>query len=366
MQVATISFDQFNVLKDAQAQDRIRAARARLGDRAVILCHHYQRADVYQHADLTGDSLKLAKLASQTDAEYIVFCGVHFMAEVADILSKPHQVAILPDLAAGCSMADMANLAKVERCWRELGEVLGHPDDVITPVTYINSAADLKAFCGEHGGIVCTSTNAPTIMDWAFSQREKVLFFPDQHLGRWTGFKKGIPLEHMQVWDPDQELGGLTPEQIRQAKVLLWKGHCSVHQMFQESHIRRWRMQHPDGIVISHPESSLEVCMNSDFVGSTEYIIKTIEAGAPGTRWLVGTELNLVNRLAEEMKPQGKIVQFMAPTVCMCSTMQRIDPQHLAWTLENLAAGQVVNRIEVPEREAELARLALDRMLAIS
>ena len=366
MQVATISFDRFNALADTEAQERIRAARARLGDRAVLLCHHYQRADVYQHADLTGDSLKLARLASQTDAEFIVFCGVHFMAEVADILSKPGQTAILPDLAAGCSMADMANLAKVERCWRELTEVLGTPDSLITPVTYINSAADLKAFCGEHGGIVCTSTNAPTIMDWAFAQREKVLFFPDQHLGRWTGYKKGIPLEQMVVWDPDLEYGGLPPEQIRTAKVLLWKGHCSVHQMFQESHIRRWRMQNPEGLVISHPESSLAVCQQSDYVGSTEYIINTIAAAPANTRWLVGTELNLVNRLAEEMKPQGKIVQFMAPTVCMCSTMQRIDPQHLAWTLENLADGNIVNPIRVPAHEAELARVALDRMLAVS
>ena len=366
MQVASISFDRFNVLQDQEAQERIRVARARLGDRAVLLCHHYQRADVYQHADLTGDSLKLARLASQTESEFIVFCGVHFMAEVADMLSKPHQIAILPDLAAGCSMADMANLAKVTRCWRELTEVLETPDDIITPVTYINSAADLKAFCGEHGGIVCTSTNAPTILDWAFAQREKVLFFPDQHLGRWTGFNKGIPLEDMVVWDPDLEYGGLTPEQIRNAKILLWKGHCSVHQMFQESHIRRWRMQHPDGLVISHPESNLEVCRNSDYVGSTEYIINTITAAPAGTKWLVGTELNLVNRLAEEMKPAGKIVQFMAPTVCMCSTMQRIDPQHLAWTLENLVEGNVVNQITVPEHEAELARLALQRMLEVS
>lgn len=366
MQVASISFDRFNVLQDREAQERIRVARARLGDRAVLLCHHYQRADVYQHADLTGDSLKLARLASQTDAEFIVFCGVHFMAEVADMLSKPHQISILPDLAAGCSMADMANLAKVSRCWRELTEVLETPDDIITPVTYINSAADLKAFCGDHGGIVCTSTNAPTILDWAFERREKVLFFPDQHLGRWTGFKKGVALEDMVVWDPDLEYGGLTPEQIRKAKILLWKGHCSVHQMFQESHIRRWRMQHPDGLVISHPESNLDVCRNSDYVGSTEYIIKTIKAAPAGTRWLVGTELNLVNRLAEEMKPEGKTVQFMAPTVCMCSTMQRIDPQHLAWTLENLVEGNVVNQIKVPEHEAELARLALQRMLEVS
>ncbi len=366
MEVATIAFDRFNVLQDEDAQERIRAARARLGNKAVLLCHHYQRADVYRHADLTGDSLKLARLASETDAEFIVFCGVHFMAEVADILSKPGQTAILPDLAAGCSMADMANLAKVERCWRELTEVLGKPDELITPVTYINSAADLKAFCGEHGGIVCTSTNAPTILDWAFAQREKVLFFPDQHLGRWTGYKKGIALDEMVVWDPDLEYGGLTPEQIHKAKILLWKGHCSVHQMFQESHIRRWRMQHPEGFVISHPESNLDVCINSDYVGSTEYIIKTIAAAPANTQWLVGTELNLVNRLAEEMKPEGKTVQFMAPTVCMCSTMQRIDPQHLAWSLENLADGKVVNAIRVPQHEAELARVALDRMLAVS
>ncbi|THF63817.1 quinolinate synthase NadA [Pseudothauera nasutitermitis] len=366
MQVATIAFDRFNTLRDDEAQERIRAARARLGNKAVLLCHHYQRADVYQHADLTGDSLKLARLASQTDAEFIVFCGVHFMAEVADIMSKPEQTAILPDLAAGCSMADMANLAKVERCWRELTEVLGRPDEIITPVTYINSAADLKAFCGEHGGIVCTSTNAPTILDWAFTQRDKVLFFPDQHLGRWTGYKKGIPLDEMVVWDPDLEYGGLTPEQIAKAKILLWKGHCSVHQMFQESHIRRWRMQHPDGFVISHPESNLDVCIHSDYVGSTEYILKTITAAPPNTHWLVGTELNLVNRLAEELKPQGKVVQFMAPTVCMCSTMQRIDPQHLAWTLENLADGNVVNAIRVPPHEAELAKVALERMLAVS
>ncbi|MFA9440421.1 quinolinate synthase NadA [Uliginosibacterium sp. sgz301328] len=366
MQTATIQFDRFNTLADEAAHERIRAARARLGDRAVLLVHHYQRADVYQYADLTGDSLKLSRLAGQTDAEYIVFCGVHFMAEVADILSKPNQIAVLPDLAAGCSMADMANLAKVERSWRELADVLGNPDECITPVTYINSAADLKAFCGEHGGIVCTSSNAPKILEWAFAQREKVLFFPDQHLGRWTGYGMGVPLEDMLVWDPDLPNGGHTPEAIRRARVLLWKGHCSVHQMFQPSHIIRWRNQNPDGFVISHPESAFEVCRQSDYVGSTEYIIKVIKEAPAGTKWLVGTELNLVSRLAEEVKPEGKTVQFMAPTVCMCSTMQRIDPQHLAWTLENLAEGNVVNRITVPAHEAALAKLALDRMLAVS
>lgn len=366
MQSAVIQFDRFNTLADDDAQARILAARARLGKRAVLLCHHYQRADVYRHADLTGDSLKLSRLAAQSDAEYIVFCGVHFMAEVADILSKPEQIAILPDLAAGCSMADMASLAKVERCWRELEAVVGDPDKLFTPVTYINSAADLKAFCGEHGGIVCTSSNAPKILEWSFAQREKVLFFPDQHLGRWSGHKMGIPLEEMVVWDPDLENGGLGAEQIRRARILLWKGHCSVHQMFQAGHILRFRSEHPGGLVISHPESNFDVCRMSDYVGSTEFIIKTIKAAPANTRWLVGTELNLVSRLAEEVKAEGKVVQFMAPMVCMCSTMGRIDPQHLAWCLENLVEGNVVNRISVPSHEAELAKVALNRMLDAS
>lgn len=363
--VSPIKFDQYKPLADEDCQQRILAAKKALGSRLSILGHHYQRADVYRHADLVGDSLGLSKLASRTDAEYLVFCGVHFMAEVADILSKPTQTVILPDMSAGCSMADMANLAKVERAWREIGEVID-PDEKITPITYINSAADLKAFCGEHGGIVCTSSNARQILQWAFARREKVLFFPDQHLGRWTGYLMDIPLAAMLVWDPDLPMGGLTVQQIKMAKVLLWKGHCSVHQMFQASHILRWRQQNPTGAVISHPECNFEVCKLSDYVGSTDYILKTIAASAPGTRWLVGTELNLVNRLAEEFKPQGKVVQFMAPTVCMCSTMARIDPQHLAWTLENLVAGKVVNQIKVPQREADLARIALDRMLAIS
>lgn len=365
MQAQAIAFESFRHVEDDAAQERIAAARTALGSRAVILAHHYQRPDVYRHADLTGDSLKLSRLASQTDAELIVFCGVHFMAEVADILSRPGQIAILPDLNAGCSMADMANLSKVERAWRELSEVLD-PDQEITPVTYINSAADLKAFCGEHGGIVCTSSNAPKILEWSFARRGKALFFPDQHLGRWSGHKMGIPLEQMPVWDPDEPLGGLTLEQIRDARILLWKGHCSVHQMFQPQHILRWRAQNPGGLVISHPECNFEVCRLSDYVGSTETIIKTIREAPPNTSWLVGTELNLVNRIAEEFKPEGKRVQFMAPTVCMCSTMARIDPQHLAWTLENLAQGTIVNRIRVPEAEAALARVALERMLAAS
>jgi len=365
MESAVIAFDKFKPLADDTCDERILAARAKLGGRAVILGHHYQRADVYKHAQLTGDSLQLSKLATKTDAQYIVFCGVHFMAEVADILSKPGQTAILPDMSAGCSMADMANISKVERAWREIGQVLD-PDEHVTPVTYINSAADLKAFCGEHGGIVCTSSNAREILQWSFSRRGKVLFFPDQHLGRWTGYMMDIPLAEMLVWDPDQEMGGLTPQQIKMAKILLWKGHCSVHQMFQPQHIVRWREQNPSGNVIAHPECKFDVCKLSDYVGSTDFIIRTVAASPPGTRWLVGTELNLVNRIAEQFKSQGKVVQFMAPTVCMCSTMARIDPQHLAWTLENLVAGKVVNQIKVPEQEAALARIALDRMLAVS
>ncbi|MDR2637577.1 MAG: quinolinate synthase NadA [Zoogloeaceae bacterium] len=359
------SFDDYSGLPDTECQDRIRAARKKLGKDAVLLCHHYQRADIYQHADLTGDSLKLSRQAAAVDSPHIVFCGVHFMAEVADIMSRPEQTAILPDLAAGCSMADMANLAKVERCWRELEEICP-VESVFTPVTYINSAADLKAFCGRHGGIVCTSSNAAAIARWAFAQRPKILFFPDQHLGRWTGYKMGIPLDEMFVWDPDLPLGGLRPEEIDKARLLLWKGHCSVHQMFQKSQIDAFRAQHPEGRVISHPECNFEVCSASDEVGSTEYIVKTIkEAPGPG-HWLVGTELNLVERLAREVAPQGKTVQFMSPIVCMCSTMQRIDPQHLAWILENLVDGHVANPIVVPEHEAVIARQALDRMLAIS
>jgi quinolinate synthase len=365
MQVASISFDRFNSLSDRDAGQRIVAARQQLGSRAVLLCHHYQRADVYRYADITGDSLKLSRLASETAAEYIVFCGVHFMAEVADILSRPEQIAILPDMAAGCSMADMATRAKVERCWRELASVLD-PDEQVTPVTYINSAADLKAFCGSHGGIVCTSSNATKILQWSFAQRGKVLFFPDQHLGRWSGHKMGIPMDEMVIWNPDLDMGGLTREQIERAKIILWHGFCSVHQMFRPQQIDRFREKHPGGFVISHPECSFEVCEKSDYVGSTETILRTVKEAPPNTHWLVGTELNLVERLAEEVKAEGKSVQFMADTICMCSTMQRIDPQHLAWTLENLAAGNVVNRISVPEHEARLAKIALERMLSAS
>ena len=365
MQSTAIESTPYLNLTDEECDARIDIARRTLGERLVILGHHYQRDEVFRHTDFSGDSLKLSREAARSKAEYIVFCGVHFMAEVADILSRPEQVSVLPDLAAGCSMADMANLAKVERAWRELGQVLD-PDQSITPVTYINSAADLKAFCGAHGGVVCTSTNARNVLDWAFSQREKVLFFPDQHLGRNTGYRMGIPLEEMVVWDFDQPGGGLSEAQIRQAKIILWKGFCSVHQMFQPEHIDRFKAKYPDAKIISHPESSFEVCQKSDYVGSTEYIIKTIRGSEAGSRWLVGTELNLVNRLHQECKADGKSVHFMSPTVCMCSTMFRIDPQHLLWTLENLVEGNIVNRIQVPEREAHLARTALNRMLEVS
>ncbi|MDH5649507.1 MAG: quinolinate synthase NadA [Gammaproteobacteria bacterium] len=366
MAVNALAYQTFDDISDSECEQRILSAKAALGERVVILGHHYQRDEVFRHADFSGDSLKLSRQAANSEADYIVFCGVHFMAEVADILSRPEQVSILPDLSAGCAMADMANLANVERAWQEIAKVLD-PDSHVTPITYINSAADLKAFCGRHGGLVCTSTNAGQVMEWAFKQREKVLFFPDQHLGRNTAFSKlGISLSEMVVWDFSQPNGGLSKEQIKKAKVILWKGFCSVHQMFKPEHIDRFRAMYPEGKVISHPEASFEVCQKSDYVGSTEYIIKTVRESAPGTRWQVGTELNLVNRLHEQCEHEGKVVEFMAPTVCMCSTMFRIDPQHLVWTLENLVEGNVVNRIKVDKTEAELAKLALERMFEVS
>ncbi len=365
MGIYEFTIDHFLSLDDAQCEERIVAAKAKLGKRLVILGHHYQREEVFKHADYSGDSLKLSRQAAQQGAEYIVFCGVHFMAEVADILSAPEQKAILPDLAAGCSMADMANLKKVEQAWRELSAVQA-ADEYITPMTYINSAADLKAFCGAHGGIVCTSSNARRVLEWAFTQREKVLFFPDQHLGRNTGFAMGIPLEQMVVWDFDKPNGGLSEEQIKNAKIILWDGFCSVHQQFLPEQIEQFRATYPNGKAISHPECSFEVCQKSDEVGSTEYIIKAIKASPPGTRWLVGTEINLVNRLAQESQVEGKFVHYMAPIVCMCSTMYRIDPPHLLWVLENLIEGRVVNQIEVLPNVAKPARLALEQMLAVS
>ncbi|OSM04245.1 quinolinate synthase NadA [Magnetofaba australis] len=350
-------------LDDAQLDARIEAAKEKLGESCVILGHHYQREEVYKFADLTGDSLKLARLASQRpNAKHIVFCGVHFMAEVADILSSPEQIAILPDLNAGCSMADMADLPAVEECWKQLATVID-PEASVTPITYVNSAADLKAFCGDHNGTVCTSSNAEHILTWAFDQREKVLFFPDQHLGRNASAKLGVPLEKMVVWDPNEEMGGLTAEQIKEAKVILWHGFCSVHQMFQPQHIDMWRERIPGVNVMCHPECSYEVCQKADALGSTEGIQAAVRAGAPGSKWVIGTELNLVNRLKHEMP--DKEIHFLSPSICMCSTMFRIDPQHLCWTLENLLEGHVVNPITVPAREAASAKIALERMLAI-
>ena len=355
----------YTLLDDDDCEVRILRARETLGERLVILGHHYQRDEVFRHANFTGDSLKLSRQAASSKADYIVFCGVHFMAEVADILSRPEQISILPDLSAGCSMADMANLQNVERAWQELSEILD-PEVSITPVTYINSAADLKGFCGEHGGIVCTSTNARHVLEWSFKQKEKVLFFPDQHLGRNTGYSMGTPLDEMVVWDYDKPLGGLTAEEIQNAKIILWKGFCSVHQMFQPEQIDNFKQKYPETLVISHPESPFEVCQKSDYIGSTEYIINTIANAEANTRWLVATELNLVNRLHEQYKHEGKNVHFMSPNVCMCSTMFRIDPQHLAWVLENLVDGHVVNQVSVPADVADNARLALKRMLDVS
>lgn len=350
-------------VREEEYQERIAAAREALGTRLAILGHHYQREEVYRHADFSGDSLMLSRQAAASDAEYIVFCGVHFMAEVADILSRPEQVVILPDLSAGCSMADMANLAKVERAWRELDAVLGSADEKVTPATYINSAADLKAFCGRHGGIVCTSSNAQRVLEWCWNRREKILFFPDEHLGRNTAHAMGVPLEEMVVWDFDLPMGGLSAEAIRAARIILWKGFCSVHQMFRPEHVDRFLARHPDARIIAHPECSYEVCQRAEFVGSTEFIVRTIAEAEPGTRWLVGTELNLVQRLAERFRPEGKSVHFMSPTICMCSTMFRIDARHLCRTLENLVKGRVENRIVVPPTIAGEARVVLDRML---
>lgn len=360
-----VSFTQFEGARDAACAPRIHAAREQLGDRCVLLAHHYQRADVYCHSDRQGDSLELMRMARQEEAETIVFCGVHFMAEVADMFTAPEQVVVLPDLAAGCTMADMASVPKVSQCWRELGERLD-PEVTVTPITYINSSADLKAFCGNHGGITCTSSNASAALAWAWKQRAKVLFFPDQHLGRWTALQQGVPRDEMAVWDYNQPHGGLSEAELDHARILLWKGHCSVHQMFRPEHITAWREKNPDGQVLAHPECDISVCELADSVGSTGHIAKAIAAAPAGSNWLVGTELNLVQRLAEEHRARGVTVKFMSPLVCMCSTMARIDPQHLAWCLESLAAGEIVNRIQVPAETAAAARISLQRMFDLA
>lgn len=348
-----------------EADARIAAAKQKLGDHLVILGHHYQRDDIIKHADYRGDSYKLAKDANlRPQADYIVFCGVHFMAESADILTPDHQHVILPNMAAGCSMADMANLFQVRACWKQLGEILGAGVDKVIPVTYINSAANLKAFVGERGGTVCTSTNAPTAVKWALEQGEKILFFPDQHLGRNTGVKLGYDaVRDMIVWDPFKPLGGNSPERIREATFILWKGHCSVHKRFTVEQIAKAREEHPGVNVLVHPECPLEVVQAADFAGSTEYIIKQVEASAPGSIWAIGTEINLVGRLAKEHT--DKTIFCLDPQICPCSTMYRIHPSFLAWTLDNLAEGNVVNEVVVPPKVKHFAKLALDRMLTV-
>ena len=353
---------EYTRLSQAELDERIWASRRKLGDRLVVLGHHYQRDDVIKFADFRGDSFKLSQLAaSKKDAEYILFCGVHFMAESADILSGPQQQVILPNLSAGCSMADMANIHDVEACWSEVLRICG-PDTI--PVTYMNSAANLKAFCGRNGGIVCTSSNADRVLRWAFERGERVLFFPDQHLGRNTGYKMGIPLDQMRVWDPRQPLGGNSADELRQSRILLWKGHCSVHQRFTVEQVEQACREDSAVNILVHPEVPLEVVLRADYVGSTEYIIRTVEAAAPGTSWAIGTEINLVKRLAKEHP--DKRIACLDPIVCPCSTMYRIHPAFIAWALDNLCEGRVVNRIQVPEEVAAQARTALDRMLAVA
>jgi quinolinate synthase len=344
--------------------ERTDTARRRLGERVIVLGHNYQRDEVIRHADVEGDSLKLSQIAADRSShEYIVFCGVHFMAETADILSKTKQTVILPDMAAGCSMADMAQIEQVDQAWEQLGRILP-VEEAVTPVVYVNSAADLKAFCGEHGGITCTSSNARRVIEWAWARREKILFFPDEHLGRNTANKMGVPREDMLVWDPFQPNGGHTPEAIKRARLLLWKGYCSVHQMFQAAHVRYFREKHPGTKIIVHPECHEDVVNLADLSGSTEFIIKTVSAAEPGSIWGVGTELNLVNRL--KRRQPDKQVYFLSPTVCQCSTMFRIDAPHLCWALENLAEGHVVNQISVSDDDKHWARIALQRMLDVS
>lgn len=341
----------------------IDAARTALGDRLFILGHHYQRDEVMRWADARGDSYGLSVLAQERpEADYIVFCGVHFMAESADILTGDQQAVILPDLNAGCSMADMADIDQVEEAWESLEDVIDL--DGVVPITYMNSSAALKAFVGRHGGAVCTSTNAREILEWAFQQGDRVLFFPDQHLGRNTGVDMGYGLDDMVVWNPRLELGGLDEDEIRDATFLLWQGHCSVHQRFTPRHVETFRTEHPGGIVIAHPECSHEVCSISDQVGSTSYIIKAVEDAPAGSAIAIGTEIHLVNRVAAE-HPDKTIVS-LDPLVCPCSTMFRIDEPHLAWILESLVKGKVVNRIVVDPDTASWARVALQRMLDIT
>ena len=352
--------DRYLRLSDEDMDARIGAAKARLGKRLLILGHHYQRDEVIKFADVIGDSLKLAQYAAtHTESDFVVFCGVHFMAESANILGGAHQQVLLPDLAAGCSMADMAAIDQLEICWDEMRR-LGATS--VAPVTYINSAASIKGFCGEHGGIVCTSSNAAKVMAWAWDRAEKVLMLPDQHLGRNTAWKMGVPLEDMIVWDPDLPYGGVDRAAFERARLVLWKGHCSVHTRFSVKHIEAFRAAHPNGKVIVHPECTFDVVQAADESGSTEFIIRTVKNSPPGSVWAVGTEIHLVNRLAHDVAPERTVMSLDA-VGCLCSTMFRISPNHLLWALEGLVEGDVRNRIVVPEPTRTFARLALDRML---
>ncbi|MGA7460619.1 MAG: quinolinate synthase NadA [Candidatus Korobacteraceae bacterium] len=364
-EAASCSLENYLVLPDRSMDARIAAARAELGSECVILGHHYQRDEVVRYADYRGDSYRLSQMAAEARGSYIVFCGVHFMAESADILARPGQSVILPDLNAGCSMADMAEIGQVEDAWEQFVN-LGLTDDEgrgITPITYMNSTAAIKAFCGERGGLVCTSSNAKGAFDWAFSRNEKVFFLPDQHLGRNTGFARGISLDEMVVWDPYQLQGGQTADRLRNAKVILWKGHCSVHQRFLPEHVEKVRANYPGIQVIVHPECRWEVCQKADGIGSTDHLIKMVEQAPAGASFAIGTEIHLVNRLAKE-NPDKRVIT-LDDSGCLCTTMFRISPQHLCWALENLVDGNIVNQIKVTESVKMWARAALDRMLEV-
>lgn len=363
----------YKTLDPDELNERIEAVRKELGDSLLILGHHYQQDEVIAQTDLRGDSYKLSQMAAESKScRTIVFCGVHFMAETADILAnRPEKLVerdgsrvtvILPDMAAGCSMADMAGIAQVEAAWADMSEVID--TDQVIPVTYINSAASLKAFCGKHGGIVCTSSNAAAVLEWSFQRGQRVFFFPDQHLGRNTALTMGIEEDQMPVWDPYAiDLGGNTDEQLENSRVILWKGHCSVHQMFRAEHVHGFRKQHPGIKILVHPECPREVNDLADISGSTGKIIETVRSSEPGTKWAIGTELHLVNRLKAEHPEQE--IHFLSPVVCMCATMYRIDLPHLCWTLENLRDGAVVNKIEVEDETARWSLIALERMLAV-
>jgi len=354
--------DRYAQASDADLHSRIEAAKTALGDRLLILGHHYQREEVMRWADLRGDSFGLSRMAAERqDIDYIVFCGVHFMAESADVLTGPDVRVLLPDLNAGCSMADMADLESVEEAWEAIVNVTAI--DRVVPITYMNSSAALKAFVGRHGGAVCTSSNARAVLAWAFERGDKVLFFPDQHLGRNTGVQMGFSLEDMRVWNPRLELGGLEERDVKDASILLWKGHCSVHQRFQPVHVEAFRAAHPDGIVVAHPECSHDIVSMADKVGSTDFIIKAVEAATPGTHIAIATEIHLVQRLAAE-HPEVH-VESLDPLICPCSTMFRIDAKHLCWILEGLVDGEVRNQITVDGDTREWARVALQRMLDI-